>query len=341
MVSVTFGLLTYESLDDQYNEGDYIQSIAAAQFLPEIEAMASRERLDTYSGDLLSIILNGWFMHEPQHWPPSEKIDPLFVSFHINKPYARQMLSAQGVAYLKEMEPIGCRDYYTMKILQEQGIEAYYTGCLTLTLDDTFKREASSIGNDILMVDVAHAVPTLELFMRTSWRNQISHIIRGNILRMRTRQLIRDHMVEKCRVSAIPTNAIELQNSKSGNFIDHVKRFATARERLELYRTAKLVITSRIHCALPCLAMGTPVIFVKSGQTSPSNLLRFHGILDFMNVVDLDGDMRKFGFKSDFLSIGDINVENPLANPTRHIPYANNLRKIVTQWVGQRRSGHT
>ncbi|WP_264821067.1 polysaccharide pyruvyl transferase family protein [Acinetobacter schindleri] len=31
---------------------------------------------------------------------------------------------------------------------------------------------------------------------------------------------------------------------------------------LEKYSTAKLVITSRIHCALPCLAMGTPVIYI-------------------------------------------------------------------------------
>jgi hypothetical protein len=35
-----------------------------------------------------------------------------------------------------------------------------------------------------------------------------------------------------------------------------------ARELIELYRdTASLVITTRLHCALPCIAMGIPVIF--------------------------------------------------------------------------------
>ena len=36
----------------------------------------------------------------------------------------------------------------------------------------------------------------------------------------------------------------------------------TAFELLEIYRTqAKAVITSRIHCALPCAAMGVPVLY--------------------------------------------------------------------------------
>lgn len=35
-----------------------------------------------------------------------------------------------------------------------------------------------------------------------------------------------------------------------------------ARELIEFYRdTASLVITTRLHCALPCIAMGIPVVF--------------------------------------------------------------------------------
>lgn len=35
------------------------------------------------------------------------------------------------------------------------------------------------------------------------------------------------------------------------------------RELLRTYReTAKLIITPRIHCAMPCLAMGIPVVFL-------------------------------------------------------------------------------
>ena len=40
-------------------------------------------------------------------------------------------------------------------------------------------------------------------------------------------------------------------------------RMKKARDLLELYRDkARLVITSRLHCALPCAAMGIPVIMI-------------------------------------------------------------------------------
>ena len=35
---------------------------------------------------------------------------------------------------------------------------------------------------------------------------------------------------------------------------------------LERYKKAKVVFTSLIHCALPCIAMGTPVVFVDAGD---------------------------------------------------------------------------
>lgn len=37
-------------------------------------------------------------------------------------------------------------------------------------------------------------------------------------------------------------------------------KFRHARARLDGYRRAGLVITSRLHCALPCLAFGAPVV---------------------------------------------------------------------------------
>ena len=39
-------------------------------------------------------------------------------------------------------------------------------------------------------------------------------------------------------------------------------RFQAAKELLDFYRdNAGLIITKRIHCAMPCAAMGIPVIF--------------------------------------------------------------------------------
>ena len=67
------------------NLGDYIQSIAAKQLLREEEVVElDRDNLDSYSGDPIKLVMNGWFMEAPSHWPPSEQIQPLFISFHLN-----------------------------------------------------------------------------------------------------------------------------------------------------------------------------------------------------------------------------------------------------------------
>jgi Polysaccharide pyruvyl transferase len=47
-----------------------------------------------------------------------------------------------------------------------------------------------------------------------------------------------------------------------------------ARELIEFYRdTASLVITTRLHCALPCIAMGIPVVFFGNRKDSRTQVI--------------------------------------------------------------------
>ena len=64
----------------------------------------------------------------------------------------------------------------------------------------------------------------------------------------------------------------------------HEQRFAMALDLLKKYATARCVITSRIHCALPCLALGTPVVLV----TPTYDTLRYRGIDKFFNHIWMD-----------------------------------------------------
>lgn len=57
-----------------------------------------------------------------------------------------------------------------------------------------------------------------------------------------------------------------------------------AQERLDEYAQAKLVITSRLHCVLPCLAFGTPVIFIHKNLDDP----RFAGLLSYFHHYSVD-----------------------------------------------------
>jgi len=65
----------------------------------------------------------------------------------------------------------------------------------------------------------------------------------------------------------ILTNIIRFKNSDNSDRMsveDTIEYHRQAEERINLLRdTAKLVITSRLHIASPCVAMGIPVIMLK------------------------------------------------------------------------------
>ena len=124
------------------NIGDYVQALASSQFLPHIDGFIDRdEDLKDYAGEPCKVIMNGWYMHLPQNWPPSDLIDPLFVAFHLNSGVKEVLLSSQSIAYLKSHQPIGCRDLNTLYLLSKNGVDAYFSGCMTLTLGEKYHSE--------------------------------------------------------------------------------------------------------------------------------------------------------------------------------------------------------
>ncbi|MEM4439639.1 MAG: polysaccharide pyruvyl transferase family protein, partial [Pyrobaculum sp.] len=135
------------------NIGDYIQTIAVLQFLPRVDVWIDREYLHkVVSDDVVKVILNGWYTLNPWSWPPSEAIQPLIYSIHISPHVSMYFLRDKVKRYLKRWEPIGARDLWTMKLLKYGGVNAYFSGCLTLTLDKTYKTNKRS--DHVLVVDV-------------------------------------------------------------------------------------------------------------------------------------------------------------------------------------------
>ena len=66
--------------------------------------------------------------------------------------------------------------------------------------------------------------------------------------------------------------------------LSHIERFRLAKSLLEKYSKAKLVITTRIHGALPCLAFHTPVIFINKIY----DYYRFPGIYELLNTIGIN-----------------------------------------------------
>jgi Polysaccharide pyruvyl transferase len=277
-----FGLFTYRT----HNIGDIIQSMAAAQFLPSVDCLVDRDRLNK-AAEPCKIIFNGWFTHRPQNWPPSPALDPLPISMHLSnevspmskglKP-AEALLSGASLEYFKAHAPIGARDLWTLDLLRTKGVDAYFSGCLTLTLGagQAFERQ-----------DYICAV-NLNTRMREALESRTTARIE-----------VRSH------------------NGHTGSFDERVE---IATDLLSLYARAKCVVTTKLHCALPCLALGTPVLLI----TSARDAYRFSGLLDLMRHCSesafLDGN-------------GDFDLDHPEPNPTDFLQYRTDLIRRMTTFV--------
>jgi len=270
-----YALLKYST----NNIGDEIQSIAARQFLPNIDYFIDRDKLLKYNGPEVKLILNGWFTHNPENWPPSDKIKPLFVSFHISNVAYSKFLSKKSIDYFKIHEPIGCRDFSTMNILRKKGIKAYFSGCLTLTL----KKKGIKKNNKVLLVDVDKKIDKKVRARFGKEIETISHAHDGKLFSLRNHPLknylYRIEFLKKLGKSSFVGKFLRrILLKKEGEVI----KFNRADRLLEKYEKAKLVITSRIHVALPCLAFGTPVIFIIKDQKD----IRFNGLTNLFNSYD-------------------------------------------------------
>ena len=148
--------------ESQINIGDYIQGLAARQFLPHVDEFIERERLKDYNGPNVKVIMNAWYMHHPEQFPPSSQIEPLYVAVHINDMIKKDFSeSGKLSAFSNSQQEIGCRDENTAEYLKLNGINAYFSGCLTLTLGNTYR----SIEKDNKVYIVDPVIPAVSGWM--------------------------------------------------------------------------------------------------------------------------------------------------------------------------------
>lgn len=246
MSKIKFGLYKYST----ENIGDEIQSIAARRFLPKVDYLINRDGIRNFrpkTSDKVKLIMNGWYMHQPQNWQPiSRDIEPLLVSMHISEKDSKviKAFKAQNsVKYLIQNGPIGARDKRTLAFLRKNKIPSYFSACLTLTLerDQSFPRR-----DYILTVDLSDKVKK-EIKKRTN------------------------------------RPVIDLSTYYDPN-LSTEGRFILAEYFLYLYQSAHCVITTRLHAALPSLAFETPVLLIKEKGKYEQD--RFSGLLDFLYNVE-------------------------------------------------------
>lgn len=249
-----YGLMYFKDTD---NIGDDIQTYVAKRFLPHIDYYIDREALNCFipkEKEYVSMIMNGWYIHNKCAWPPSPYINPLLMSMHFMSIEATDIgdkyLQGLGGEYLKLHEPIGARDIETKKRLEKNGIESYFSGCMTLTLERFENIEKT---NKIYLVDAEKKVK--EKVKKENLEFEIEEIT---------------HWLEPSEIS-----------KKS---ID--ERLKDVENLLKKYQSAHLVITNRLHVALPCIALGTPVILVHPEYFDEDRLGTFLKYMD--NYTDTE-----------------------------------------------------
>lgn len=307
------------------NIGDYIQILATRQFYDRIDGTIEKEELSHFSnksGEKVKAIINGWFMWKPENWPPSEDIDPLFVSIHFSPLIIKEILSKKE--YLKRHSPIGCRDLCTLKALKEGGINSYFSGCLTLTLGQTYHFEGQRKG--FYFVDPIFPIPlrneidfkiitkillcfiknkkkisclSRKEFFKTYGRfwgyesyipgikGRIKSIVKATCFYMTYHTKFSDNIIMSAEYI---THIIPINKDKP---LSHNEWLEKADTYIKKYLTAELVVTSRIHAALPCLAMETPVIFMNSERLSSKKVDfntpgRLDGLIDFFRTMNVN-----------------------------------------------------
>jgi hypothetical protein len=231
------------------NLGDEMQSFAALAHLDRVQAFVDRDRLPAFTAPAdTACVFNSWFMQGDDFRPPADRIRPVWHGFAAGRP---QLTSGAWLEYLRLQPPIGCRDLFTTRLLGDAGLPAYWSGCLTLFLGAALQLPAVE-RSGVVFVDVPRAAESV---------------------------IPREIVARAERLSTFPAPSI----------IDKpLERWATLGRLVRILARAELVVTRRLHVALPAASLGTPVVVFPDGAISQARR-RFSGYESILPIVFLDG----------------------------------------------------
>lgn len=236
--------MRYANLKDHastsINFGDYLQFIVIASLYKKMEIpdsdiyYISGEEIESYHGESLLLPLNfiSTIFIRNNKLAISKDIIPVFLGLSLSnmkeKLDVKQFFEREeNVSFFMRYAPIGCRDAYTFDIFKQYHIPAYLNGCLTATLP---LRKISQTPKKVIFADAP-----------------------SDLL-----PYVPSKLFENCEF------VTQQACFSEDEIADYRKIFDFIRKRYEYYqKEAALVVTSRLHVAVPCTAMGIPVIFAK------------------------------------------------------------------------------
>lgn len=227
------------------NLGDDLQALTVALHTPFVSTLIHRESIGSrQTKTAQTLVMNYWFMSKGWRHAPHASIDPIFHGFCVGRD---EVLKYRWPDYLRGHQPIGCRDERSVSLLRERGIDAYWSGCITLFLGQKLEPVPADQRSGVLFVDVAPEAEHLIPAHLTARAERISNT---------TPEAIRD---------------------------DPVARWAHIARICDRLRSAEMVVTRRLHTALPATGFGTPVALVVHNK--PQDVRRFSGYENFIPLM--------------------------------------------------------
>ena len=96
----------------------------------------------------------GWYMHDifgkSFNIPFHPNLRPILLSVFVRYP---EMLTPDAIAYLKKYGPVGCRDWQSVAVLRAVGVPAFFSGCLTTTVDTLFPAPSADRRSGTVRID--------------------------------------------------------------------------------------------------------------------------------------------------------------------------------------------
>lgn len=258
------------------NYGDYVQTHAVHSALNRLFScdftFYDRDNLSFYQEQEDEFaplcVMQGWFSHSLNFFP-SDHIHPVWIGTHFERETQKIIQKALVINPNYFKYPVGCRDLSTLNFLRAERIPAYFSRCLTLTLPVRQQKDSQST---VYLVNLPEEI----------------------------KKFLPKQLVE----SACEINQRWVNSQGESWQISYHK----AVQLLEKYRdNAKLVVTSALHCAAPCIAMGIPVILISLDPAE--NATRFSalsGIKHFYTIDDLKH--RKINFDVNAIDIEELKV---------------------------------
>ena len=247
-----YGLWYYKNT---HNIGDDVWAYAQSLFYPHIDYLIDNTEVYKFkseNNENVASIVSAFvepYNNEYSFMPPANII-PFYICSYF-RPTMWELFQNDVIkAYLKAFEPIGCRTREQAEILRRIGIEAYFSGCITLTLPCLSKQK----GDYICCVDVP-----------------------DNVV-----EFVKQRAGGKFKIKVM---SHEIRDVTWHSSLSIEERFEIVKNYIEVYAGANCVITSRLHAALPCLAQKTPVLFATTQEDKIGVNDIQNRIIDFMPLL--------------------------------------------------------